>query len=95
MQANYSQQKFHQPLKYHENIQQTAQKPQMKVESKSEEIEKNNRNEELIETESFKIIRTELKEIMRKDLLKKLIEQFSFKLIDDWEKQASIPVPGN
>jgi hypothetical protein len=47
-----------------------------------------NRNVELIKKEAFKLIKAELNDIMRKDLLKKLIEQFSFKLIDDWEKQA-------
>lgn len=46
------------------------------------------RQVELIKREGFKLIRSELKEIVRKDLLKKLIEQCSFKLIDEWEKQS-------
>lgn len=50
------------------------------------------RQVEQIKREGFKLIRSELKDIVRKDLLKKLIEQCSFKLIDEWEKSQSLPV---
>ena len=58
------------------------------VEHKAKEQPKPIRQVELIKREGFKLIRSELKEIVRKDLLKKLIEQCSFKLIDEWEKQT-------
>jgi hypothetical protein len=59
----------------------------------SQEEPKAARNTQLIKDEILKLTRSELSEIMLRDLLRKLNEQFSFKLIDEWEKQVHTPVP--
>jgi len=54
---------------------------------------KNEELKRLIKKECTTQLNLELKELLRKDLLKQFIEQFSFKFIDDWEKQIQTAPP--
>lgn len=49
-----------------------------------------------VKQEAFRMLKTELNDIMRRDLVKKLVEQISFKLIDDFETSTvSLPLNNN
>jgi len=65
-----------------QNTTQPAEDEDAKVAKNNEEFKK------LIKKECTTMLNLELHELLRKDLLKQFIEQFSFKFIDDWEKQV-------
>ena len=54
----------------------------------NKEQEKKKKNT-YVRTESYKTLKTELTDVMRRDMIKKLVEQISFKIIDDWQLTSS------
>ncbi len=61
------------------------------AEDEDAKVAKNNEAlKKLIKKQCTTMLNLELHELLRKDLLKQFIEQFSFKFIDDWEKQVPI-----